>query len=189
VVLEQQRAIGAHRLRIFVARSRQAGVGRRAEADVRSLAASSCSLVPVLPGILGYMSMENRAAVPGPEDFDRHLRDVVSGAAGAARYREPSAVERARGASQPGRRQRVSWRNARRARLLRQPVTAGGGERAGSGRFSQWARLRRGRPSAIRRSAPGSRRRQLVSLAKGAGILVGFAALIFVLHMLGLGPQ
>jgi len=72
--------------------------------------------------------------------------------------------------------------------MLRQPVTAGG-RRARSGRFWQRARLRRGRLSSIRRPDPGARRRRLVSLAKGAGILIGFAALIFVLHMIGLGPQ
>jgi len=73
--------------------------------------------------------------------------------------------------------------------MLRKPVTVGGGRRASSARFWQRARLRRGRLGAIRPSAPGSRRRRLVSLAKGAGILIGFAALIFVMHMLGLGPQ
>jgi len=60
--------------------------------------------------------------------------------------------------------------------------------RANSGRFWQRARLRDSRPSAIRPAA-GARRRRLLSLAKGAGILVGFVALLFLLHMLGLGPQ
>jgi len=30
---------------------------------------------------------------------------------------------------------------------------------------------------------------RLLSLAKGAGILIGFVALLFLMHMLGLGPQ
>ncbi len=135
------------------------------------------------------MSTEHRAGVPSPDDFDRQLRDLTSGAAGTARYREPSAVERARRAAPTGRRLRVSWRNARRARKLRTPVTTGDGTRASSGRFWQRARLRRGRPRTIRRPAAGSRRKRLRSLAKGAGILVGFVALLFLMHMLGLGPQ
>ncbi|HXL18895.1 MAG TPA: hypothetical protein VN961_15385 [Streptosporangiaceae bacterium] len=135
------------------------------------------------------MSMEHRAAVPNPDDFDRQLRDLTSGAAETARYREPSAVERGRRAARPGRRLRVSWRDARRARNLRKPVTAGDGRRASSGRFWQRARLRRRGPSTIRRPVAGSRRMRLLSLAKGAGILVGFIALLFLMHMLGLGPQ
>jgi len=134
------------------------------------------------------MSMEHRAAVPNPDDFDRQLRDLASGAAGTARYREPSAIERARRAARPARRLRLSWRNSRRARNLRKPVSAGGG-RASSGKFWKRTRLRRRGPSAIRRPAAGSRRMRLLSLAKGAGILIGFVALLFLMHMLGLGPQ
>jgi len=157
--------------------------------DARCWSTSSRPLAPVRPGILGYMSMEKPEAVPGPDDFDRQLRDVTSGAVGAARYREPSAIERARRAAQPGGPLRISWRNARRARMLRKPVTAGSGSRPSSGRFWLRARLHRGRLSAIRRPTPGSRRRRLVSLAKGAGILAGFVALLFLMHMLGLGPH
>jgi hypothetical protein len=135
------------------------------------------------------MSMENRAEVPDPDDFERQLREVTSGAAGSARYREPSAVERAKLTTQPGHRPRVSRRNARRGRMLRKPVTAGDARRTGSRRVWQPARLRRGRVSAIRRSAAGSRRKQLRSLAKGAGILAGFVALLFLMHMLGFGPH
>jgi hypothetical protein len=133
--------------------------------------------------------MEHLAGVPSPDDFDRQLRDLTSGAAGSARYREASAGERARRAARPGGRLRVSWRNARRARNLRKPVTAGDGRRASSGRFWQRAGLRRGRPSAVRPPAAGSPRRRLLSLAKGAGILFGFVALLFLMHMLGLGPH
>jgi hypothetical protein len=41
----------------------------------------------------------------------------------------------------------------------------------------------------MRRPAAGSRRMRLLSIAKGAGILVGFVALLFLMHMLGLGPR
>jgi hypothetical protein len=138
------------------------------------------------------MSREHGAAVPGPEDFDRQLRHLTSGAAESARYREPSAVERATRAGRAmrrGHRPRVSWRNARRARKLREPVRSGDGRHAGSRGYWLRAPLRRGRLSATRRPAPGLRRRRLLSLAKGAGILVGFVALLFVMHMLGLGPH
>jgi len=138
------------------------------------------------------MSREHGTAVPSPEEFDRQLRDLTSGAAETTRYREPSAVERATragSATRPGHRPRVSWRNARRARTLREPVRSGDGRRADSRGFRLRALLRRGRFSATRRPAAGFGRRQLLSLAKGAGILVGFAALLFVLHMLGLGPH
>jgi len=37
--------------------------------------------------------------------------------------------------------------------------------------------------------SPGERRRRLRSVAKGTGIVVGFLALLFLMHMLGLGPQ
>jgi len=138
------------------------------------------------------MSREHGTAVPGPEDFDRQLRDLTSGAAETARYREPSAVERATRAGRamrPGHRPRVSWRNARRARKLREPVRSDDGRRTGSRKFRLRAPLRRGRLSATRRPAAGFGRRQLLSLAKGAGIVVGFVALLFVMHMLGLGPH
>jgi hypothetical protein len=36
---------------------------------------------------------------------------------------------------------------------------------------------------------PGDRRRRRRSLAKGTGILVGFVALLVLMHALGLGPQ
>jgi hypothetical protein len=37
--------------------------------------------------------------------------------------------------------------------------------------------------------SPDQRRRRLRSFAKGTGILIGFVALLFLMHLLGLGPQ
>jgi len=130
----------------------------------------------------------------GPDDFDRQLRDLTSGSAGTARFREPSAAERARRAgraSQPPRRRRpiMNWRHVSRARKLRRPVTSGPGPDARRGKF--WRRLRYflGRPRASMRASGRSRQQRLRSLAKGVGILVGFVALLFLMHMLGLGPH
>jgi hypothetical protein len=143
-------------------------------------------------GILGYMSTERGAAMPGPDDFDRQLRELTSGSAGTARFREPSAAERAEGAIGPPVRRRrpvTNWRQASRARKLRRPVTPGSG--GASGRRTPWSRasylLRR--PPASRRAPARSPRQRLRSLAKGAAILVGFAALLFLMHVLGLGPR
>ena len=131
------------------------------------------------------MSTERGPAIPGPDDFDRQLRDLTSGSADAARFREPSAEERAKQAAQRRRRQRTGWRNAAKASQLRRPTSS---PRQGSG---PWRRRRLrvvgGRTS--RRPAPGARRARLRSIAKMAGILVGFVALLIVLHLLGLGPQ
>src|SRR5215471_20883110 len=53
----------------------------------------------------------------GPDDIERRLREIEA-EFGPARVKEPSAAERA---GQPAR--KTGWRNARRARKLRKPVT------------------------------------------------------------------
>jgi hypothetical protein len=132
------------------------------------------------------MSTEHSQAPHGPDDFDRQLRDLTSGTAGEARFREPSAAERAaQAAGRPAR--RMSPRNIARARKLRKPPSESA---RGRGRPGSWRRTRLrvvgGRNA---RPAPGARRARLRSLAKGVGILAGFVALLVVMHLLGLGPQ
>jgi hypothetical protein len=129
------------------------------------------------------MSAEHGPASPDPDDFDRQLRDITSGIADEPRFTEPSAAERAKQAARRAKAGRatkpssMSWRSARRARKLRQPVD--GPRRSGRQRLRP-----AGRP--VPRT-PAQRR--LRSAAKTIGILVAFAALVFVLHMLGFGPH
>lgn len=139
------------------------------------------------PGILAYMPVEQSPAVPGPDEFDRQLRDLTSGASGAASFREPSAQERAAHPARSGQPGKMSWRSARKARKLRKPLSPPA--RPGS-RLTGRSHLRVVGGAAMPRRAPvGPRRQRLRSAAKTIGILVGFAALIVVLHLLGLGPQ
>lgn len=142
------------------------------------------------PGILAGMSTEHSDATSSPDEFDRALRDLYAGTAGAARFREPSAAERAKRAAKR-RRASLNPRRAGQARKLRRQAGAGNaGRPAAQGR--SWRRLMRfgaSPPGQARRPAPGGRRRRLVSLAKGAGILVGFVALLLLMHVLGFGPQ
>ncbi len=116
-------------------------------------------------GILTCMSTEHSDVTPGPDEFDRQLRDLYAGTAGAARFREPSAAERAKRAARR-RRARLNVRKAGQAKSPRRQAPA-----------------RRSAP------APAGKRRRLVSFAKGAGILIGFVALLLLMHALGLGPQ
>jgi hypothetical protein len=132
------------------------------------------------------MSPERGPSVPGPDDFDRQLRDLTSGSAGAARYREPSAEERAKQAAQRKPRQRAGWRGSAKARQRRGPVDP---PRQGSRGPLRRRRLRLVGGNGARRPAPGARRAKLLSIAKMVAILVGFIALLIVLHLLGLGPQ
>jgi hypothetical protein len=136
------------------------------------------------------MSTEHSDATGGQDDFERQLRDLYAGTAGAARFREPSAAERAKRAARR-RRASLSLRRASQARKPRGPAAAGqAGRPAAQGR--SWRRmlaLGRGSTGPARRPAPSDRRRRLSSLAKGTGILVGFVALLFLLHALGLGPH
>jgi hypothetical protein len=139
-------------------------------------------------GILASMSTEHSDVTGGPDEFDRQLRDLYAGTAGAARFREPSAAERAKRAARR-RRASLSLRRAGQARQLRRPVAS---DKAGrpAARGRSWRRLMTfGRSGPARRPAPGDRRRRLASLAKGAGILIGFVALLLLMHALGLGPQ
>lgn len=117
-----------------------------------------------------------------PVDFDRHLRELTDGTAGSASFTELSAAERAKAARmsaqpRPGR-SRPGLRESRRARQLRKPVT-GPGHRPG-----RRARLRLVRPGETSR-----RRGRAAKAAKRIGIVVGFCALLYVLHLLGFGPQ
>ena len=135
------------------------------------------------------MSTEHSDATSSPDEFDRQLRDLYAGTAGEARFREPSAAERAKRAARR-RRASLNPRKASQARKLRKAADAGTAGRPPTQR--SWRRLKRtgrGKPGQGRRPAPGDKRRQLVSLAKGAGILVGFVALLFLMHALGLGPH
>lgn len=138
------------------------------------------------------MSAEHGPHSPDPDDFDRQLRDLTSGVAEAPRFTELSAAERARRAAERGRAAPAGqpgpmrWRNARKARKLRRPVS-GEGTPERSGRLRGPAGRRAG---SSRPQQPRTRRQQrLRSAAKTIGILVAFAALLFVLHLLGFGPQ
>jgi hypothetical protein len=109
------------------------------------------------------MPTEHSDATQSPDDFDRQLRDLYATPPGTARFKEPSAAERARRAARR-RRLRVNVRKASTAKKPRRPISAG-------------------------RDEHGPGRRRVISVAKGAGILVGFVALLLVMHLLGLGPQ
>jgi hypothetical protein len=132
------------------------------------------------------MPIEPSPAAPGPDDFDRQLREITSGTAGAARFRELSAAERAK---LSGGRSRMPKALRKRliARKLRKPASGPPSKRPATARARQ-RRLRvvggRGHNAAQR-----TQRQRLVSVAKGAGILVGFVVLLVVLHLLGFGPQ
>src|SRR5712692_5109377 len=132
------------------------------------------------------MSEEYRQVSPEPDDFERQLRDLTAGRAEPARFTELSAAERAkRAAAQgvpPAKPKRRSWRNSWSARKLRRPLDG-----PPSGRRSGGAGQR---PSSARRRPPRSARQQRIrSIAKTVGVLLAFCALLFVLHLLGLGPR
>jgi len=143
------------------------------------------------------MSTEHGEGTHTPDDFDRQLRDLYSGSAGAARFREPSAAERAKRAARRRRqesgqssRQPMNWRKSRRARKLIKPVTSADEQPSAQGRPRRRPTpVGRGRPAPRRPLSPDARRRRLRSFAKGTGILIGFVALLFLMHMLGLGPH
>lgn len=132
------------------------------------------------------MSTEHSDATQSPDDFDRQLRDLYASPPGTARFKEPSAAERARRAR---RRRRVNVRQAGTARKPRRPIPASRDEHGPRRRSWRRATAGRGGTGLARRPVPGARRRRLISIAKGAGILVGFAALLLVMHLLGFGPQ
>jgi len=130
---------------------------------------------------------------PGQDDLDRGLREIISGLAGEARFKEPSAAERARRPVQPahvGRRpgRRPGWRAARKANKLRQPVS---GPEQPSAKYwrvtsGRGALAGRQRPTPPPRSRRGQRAR---SLARPVAILLAFGGLLYGLHVLGFGPQ
>ncbi|HEX9065752.1 MAG TPA: hypothetical protein VF843_11635 [Streptosporangiaceae bacterium] len=133
------------------------------------------------------MSTEPTPAASGPDDFDRQLREITSGAAGAARFRELSAAERARLAGRGRPRMPRTWRQRLAARNLSQPVSAPPRKRPG--RASAGRRRLRVVGGQSYRPAGQPGRQRLLAVAKTAAILVGFVALLVVLHFLGFGPQ
>jgi hypothetical protein len=129
------------------------------------------------------------ASAPEPDDLDRQLRELTSGVAQAPKFTEPSAAERARQAARranahpagkPGARPR-GWRTARKARGLRRPVSE-------PGRAGRQGRLRSA-GAGSRPAARSPRAQRIRSAARTAAIVIGFAVLLFVLHVLGFGPQ
>jgi hypothetical protein len=133
------------------------------------------------------MPEEYRQVAPEPDEFDRQLRNLTTGKAEPARFTELSAAERAKRAaarSKPAAKpKRMSWRNTWRARKRRRPADGpqSGGPNRSAGRPPGGAR----RP----RPARSTRQQRLRSIAKTVGVLLAFCALLFVLHLLGLGPQ
>lgn len=126
-------------------------------------------------------------AVPEPDDFDQQLRNLTSGQAEPAKFTELSAAERARRAASqpppaPG---KLNWRKARKAKQLRKPLGPQGIQPQGRG---QSGAKRRGAAKPAPRPRNTSRQR-LVSTARTVAILVGFALLLLVLHLLGFGPS
>jgi hypothetical protein len=141
-------------------------------------------------GILAYMPMEHSPATPSPDDFDRQLRDLASGATGAARFRELSAAERAKQAARRHPLQRMRWRMLK-SRKLRRPVSPTERRLAGPSRPGKPGQ-RRFRAASGQRFGPAaasSRQQRMRSTARTAAVLVGFVALLLVLHLIGFGPQ
>ena len=132
------------------------------------------------------MPIEPTPTASSPDDFDRQLRDITSGAAGAARFRELSAAERARLAGRGRPRLPRALRKRLTARKLRKPPSGPQGKRAAAARSGRRLRVVGGRGY---RPAPGTPRQRVLAAAKVAGILVAFVALLVVLHFLGFGPQ
>jgi hypothetical protein len=125
--------------------------------------------------------------MPDPDDFDQQLRDLTSGQAEPAKFTELSAAERARrNQSPPPPPAKTNRRNAKKAKQLRKPVGDSGPKRTGSGRGK---RKLSAVGSTARKPSPGRRRQKLLSAARVVGVLVAFAALLYGLHLLGLGPQ
>jgi len=131
------------------------------------------------------MPEQPNPADPEPDDFDRQLRELTSGTAGAARFTELSAAERASQAARPApARKPANWRDARKARNLRRPVSGSSRGQARPGGRGPAGSAGMRRPEARQRGGKRSR-----SAAKITGVLVAFLALLYVLHLLGFGPQ
>ncbi|HUJ07193.1 MAG TPA: hypothetical protein VLX31_13885 [Streptosporangiaceae bacterium] len=131
------------------------------------------------------MAAEQDPVAPDPDDFDRLLRELTSGVAEAAKFTEPSAAERAkqakRGAPPPSRQGSAGWRNGRKARKLRRP--------AGQPPQPDAARAGQNRAADRRPQSRSARQQRRISAIRTIAILIGFAALILALHLLGFGPQ
>jgi hypothetical protein len=125
--------------------------------------------------------------MPDPDDFDQQLRDLTSGQAEPAKFTELSAAERARRRQgQPPPPAKKSRRKARKARQLRQPIGETGRKRTSQGRKRKLSAVG---STARKPGSPGTRRQKLLGAARFVGVLVAFAALLYGLHLLGLGPQ
>ncbi|HET9897872.1 MAG TPA: hypothetical protein VFQ44_23330 [Streptosporangiaceae bacterium] len=140
--------------------------------------------------ILACMPVEFNA-VPEPDDFDQQLRDLTSGQAEPAKFTELSAAERARRVSRPPPApHRLSWRKARKAKQLRKPPGGSqdprGRKQSGRGGPGGQGAARPGNP---RRRSASSGRQRMISIARTAGIIIGFVVLLIVLHLLGFGPR
>lgn len=131
------------------------------------------------------MPIEPTPAASSSDDFDRQLRDITSGTAGAARFRELSAAERARLAG-GGPKLPKALRKRLTARKPRKPASGPPRNRTTSARSGRRLRVVGGRSH---QPAAGTRHQRLVAVARAAGILVAFVALLVVLHLLGFGPQ
>ncbi len=132
------------------------------------------------------MPIEPTPAASSSDDFDRQLRDITSGAAGAARFRELSAEERARLAGSGGPKLPRTLRKRLAARKARKPASGPPRKRTTAARKGRRLRVVGGRSY---RPADGSRHQRLIAVARAVGILVAFVALLLILHLLGFGPQ
>jgi hypothetical protein len=120
--------------------------------------------------------------MPDQDDFDRQLRDLTSGQAEPAKFQELSAAERARRAPTPPPASRSKWRNTRKAKKLRRPVSEPG-KRPGT------PQPKRKTPSMASRTPAARRKARFLHVLRTVGILIAFAALLYGLHLLGFGPQ
>src|SRR5215471_21234039 len=98
---------------------------------------------------------------PDPDEMDRHLREITSGQAGEATFREPSAAERTRRPVRAVSTGRMSWRKAAK---LRKPVQEPGRTRAG---------VRQARPHTATRGKRRRRARVLLTLSVVLAMLAG----------------
>jgi hypothetical protein len=136
------------------------------------------------------MPDEHGQPASAPDEFDRALRDLTSGRAEPAKFKEPPAAERAKlrsvpsGPAKPG---RMSMRSKWKARQLRKPVGESGHK---SGLGSRPGQVRdRTTSTASRGAGRGLKGQRLRSVARTVAVLVAFAALVYGLHVLGFGPQ
>lgn len=76
----------------------------------------------------------------------------------------------------------MNWRNQRKAKKLRRPVSDTG-KRPGQ------PQAKRKKPSMASRSPAARRRARLLQILRTVGVLIAFAALLYGMHLLGFGPQ